>query len=207
MNDCEPAVFQQIINCAYLKPLNLNVTVADLVGLVELAKKYKIDNVIDKVEENLIGRCGVENVCELFEISRATAMKSLLETCVHLFQSKTRQILRTQDFLGATAKTVNFIFGIEDLAVASEMELYRALERWVIRKNGSELDNLDEIDEAISSIRFLTFDVRDLCDLPLLTADERLALISNQFDEDENFTPMPMPPKLSKRRDKRGGGV
>ena len=84
------------------------------------------------------------------------------------------------------------------------MELYDALEKWVMQRSGGSVEErIKEIAEAISSIRYLTMDIRTLCDLPLLTPEERLALISNQFLMDETFTPLPMPEGFSISRKKR----
>lgn len=71
------------------------------------------------------------NVCQIYEFAKAVSHKELEATCTNIIAWDAKQVLESTDFLCSKISTLKFIFTMDDLIIDTEIELFKALERWI----------------------------------------------------------------------------
>jgi len=181
--DCTPDAFYIMLRHLYAGIVEMD---ADLLrDILYVARKYSIDTLKYECLEFLKKGLTVENVCQLLESEGFSDSPYPFE----FIEDHTDEILPTLGFLKLTKKSIEALYGSQNLKV-NELQLYIQLLEWgraECRRSGIDPtnENLREmIWPMLQNIRFTVMNMEDIAktvnNTNILTSKEILALLTYQ---------------------------
>lgn len=95
------------------------------------SRKYQIQDLESRCLKYITSTANYSNVCQIFEFAQAVSDTELLATCTNIIAWDVRQVVESEDFLCSKVSTLKFIYTMDDLIIDSEIELFKALEKWI----------------------------------------------------------------------------
>ncbi|XP_063839296.1 BTB/POZ domain-containing protein 6-B-like [Ostrinia nubilalis] len=71
-----------------------------------------------------------KNVCRAYELGQLFDESLLMEKCLKVMENQTKEVVNAASFLDADLSTINKILSLESLNIESELDLFRALEKY-----------------------------------------------------------------------------
>lgn len=95
------------------------------------SRKYQIQDLESRCLKYISSIANHTNVCQIFEFAQAVSNTELLGTCTNIMAWDIKQVLESPDFLCSKISTLKYIYTMDDLIIDSEIELFKALEKWI----------------------------------------------------------------------------
>lgn len=95
------------------------------------SRKYQIQDLESRCLKYISSIANHTNVCQIFEFAQAVSNTELLGTCTNIMAWDIKQVLESSDFLCSKISTLKYIYTMDDLIIDSEIELFKALEKWI----------------------------------------------------------------------------
>ncbi|XP_053692128.1 BTB/POZ domain-containing protein 3-like [Sabethes cyaneus] len=176
-------------------------SVDEAISLFYASKKYMLDK-LGKQSITFITCCiNPENVLKAYEFATFNEDTELMASCIKLMAARTKEYIQTKSFVNSDLNSVIALFGQKNLAIDSELDLVRALEKYAAynkcdfrtdavdtKKSTQDVDvtpseKLPTIHDAVKHIRWLTFLPSEiapvLSETKLLTEQEKLDILLN----------------------------
>uniref|UniRef100_A0A336LSX7 CSON015028 protein n=1 Tax=Culicoides sonorensis TaxID=179676 RepID=A0A336LSX7_CULSO len=167
------------------------------------SKKYAIQDLESRCLKYITSIANHSNVCQIYEFAKAISNSDLISTCTNIMAWEAKSVLESDDFLCSKIATVKFIFTMDDLIIDSEVELFKALEKWIQLHMQIVSTELAAIKEVIYEIRFMSMTPKEFAEVvahsDLLTANEKLGFLSNIVSEKSS---VPLPPGFTMKRNR-----
>ncbi|KAF2879641.1 hypothetical protein ILUMI_26531 [Ignelater luminosus] len=185
ITDISPGIFKMLLTYIYTDEINVK-TFDQAFELYYAAKKYMMLHLQKECMKYIESGLSPKNVCKAYELAKLYEESDLIEKCLNMIKDDTNTILKEKSFNEVNIDTLLTIFGLNELNIISENELFAALSRYVIHYNNGKGKNILDGDhpyvkEAIQKIRFLTLSPRQFTEGPatsnLLNTSEKLALL------------------------------
>ncbi|XP_022192234.2 BTB/POZ domain-containing protein 6 [Nilaparvata lugens] len=201
IKDLEPAAFKGMLEYIYTDKVSFESTV-HACDVFIAAKKYILPFLVTYCEQFISDNAEATEACELYEFAKFHDVESIQKACVELFREETNDVLLSQAFVEADLETVKVIVEQDVLSIASELQLFQAIELWAY-KEAERLDaTIEEVatkmDCVVSHLRLLSLTADEFATAPalssLLSTQERLAVAMNITRSGT----MPYPERLSK---------
>lgn len=193
-----PTVFQKMIDFMYHDELKFG-SLVEAVEVYLAADKYDVSLLESVVETYLCSVLQVANCCEILDLILPFPLRRTKRACFQLIIDHTKQVIESQGFLNILlADTVNVICSQKEITGADELDMYRAVEKWLTADASREAIN---VRKSLKNIRFLTIPAAEVCKLKLLTCEERNAIVYNILSPASNDISIPR--NLSHSRESR----
>lgn len=198
IKDVQPEAFKIFLKYMYTDKVELN-SLELAFELCYCAKKYMVSLLVEECMKYVQSKISPENACRIYEFARLFDNSIIMDKCMYVIRTNTVIIFREPSWEEVELATVLTILEQNELQISSEIELFRAVERWAksecCRKS---LDPTNEksmksvVGNALSKIRFLSLTAQEFASgpgmSPLLTKDESSAIFANILKQ-EKFQP------------------
>lgn len=152
-------------------------SVTEAEAIFYLARKYEILDLEYVCLSYIRDGLSPDTVCLAYEIARLFDDKELEEISLNIIRNKTGQVLLSQGFRECDVSTVAAIMGQKVLNIASELELFNALDSWSSH-NGYALESNKK---PVEQIQFLRMTHEEFVQGPmlseLLSNEEKLKIV------------------------------
>ncbi|XP_063710053.1 BTB/POZ domain-containing protein 1-like [Culicoides brevitarsis] len=192
ISDVKFSVFKQMLSAMYGKEVQFD-DVESACEFYYAVHKYNFEDAVGFVEIFLLKNLTSENAILILETAETFNNDNLKAACLKIFKENTLEILADESFLNAEISTVETLFKQDSLQIESEMDLVKALERY-IEHTEDRTGIIEKLRPAVNSIRFLTLSFEQLAEVvsryPILSSDEVLNVMSCLLP-DKNCSKMP----------------
>ncbi|GLG95093.1 BTB/POZ domain-containing protein 6-A [Gryllus bimaculatus] len=199
--DVQPDAFKAFLEYIYTDNINLE-SFDNACELCYVAKKYMLPHLVEECTRFLWNDLFPKNACRAYEFARLFEEPVLMEKCLKIISCETEAVLQEPSFEDVELPTLVTILELDELSIASELDLFNAVQRWAIRectrKGLSPDDNKSlrsVLGAALGKIRFLTLTPAQFAEgpalSPLLTQDESFAVLMNISSSTPDKLPMP----------------
>ncbi|KAJ2945859.1 hypothetical protein O0L34_g4765 [Tuta absoluta] len=127
--DIHPDTFKVLLEYIYTDNIELD-SFTNACSLYYGAQKYMLPHLLTVCTTYLSCNLTPELACPMYEFVQMVGEKPLVEECEKLIQSETSSILLNKGFEEATLDTIEKIFAMEKLNISSELDLFKAAERF-----------------------------------------------------------------------------
>ncbi len=166
ITDSSYEMFSQFM--AYFYTNTLEITVTNAPDLLDLAKKYDVEDVAARCVTFMIQHMFVEHVTDWLYCALQFDLEALTSACQAVISERTIDVLRSEAFLRCEQKTLANILNLNSIE-CSEVELFDASIEWAKascqRKNINATDYRNigkELDNCLKLIRFTAMDRQDI---------------------------------------------
>ncbi|XP_077272360.1 BTB/POZ domain-containing protein 1 isoform X1 [Temnothorax americanus] len=200
IRDVQPEAFKALLEYIYTDKVELG-SFELACELCYCAKKYMLPSLVEECTKYLWSDLSPKKACRAYEFAKLFEEPVLMDKCMQIIYIKTDEVLKESSWEDVELGTLLEVLDQDALHISSEIELFRALERWAkaecSRKsldptNGKSLKSV--IGNALLKIRFLSLTPQEFAEgpamSPLVTKDEALAILMNILCTG-NKTPMP----------------
>ncbi|KAK2866674.1 hypothetical protein Q7C36_002730 [Tachysurus vachellii] len=153
-------VFEKFIRYLYCGELHLRLD--ETTALHELATKYGVSVLQQGLSEymiqNLAGASLSGHVVHWYEYATAEGNANLRVSCLQFLLRNTTSVLRSSQWPSISSQLLMALLQRSDLVLHSELELFRALETWLIH---NEPDNLT-VENILRAVRYPMIPPREL---------------------------------------------
>lgn len=184
--DIKVPTFQKILGAMYAEVPKFN-SVQEAIDVFHAADKYNIAMIEPDVENYLISTVSFTKFFEIFEAVESIQLTKVEEACLSFFKLNTNWAINHEQFLKLSANIINKLYAVDRVIDATELELYKALEKWGDINSGQ----ISDVRPALQNIRFLGITPAEVCKLKLLTSDEKLAIVYNILTPNSMDVPFP----------------
>ncbi|XP_058455317.1 BTB/POZ domain-containing protein 6-like [Malaya genurostris] len=217
VTDLDYATFHALLKYIYTDVIAID-SVDEAIELVRAAKKYMFSFVVDKCITAIQAKLTPKTVLRVYEFATLFDETQLKERSLELLRKETLKVIQDDSFKNAEIKTVMMVVQQDKLNINSELELFKAINKYVTESpelNGHQINNTGETDaeqqsvsisirNIIRHIRFLTMSPQTFAEGPmktkLLTKRESLAMLANIASSN---TDIPMPKGFSTKKTAR----
>lgn len=109
---------------------------------------------------------------------------------VKVFADNTGEVINGQQFLEAQPETLKVIYELDTLEIESEVDLIKALERYIEHNQKNDSEIVGKVRPALNNIRFLTMKAKEVVRTSLLTPEEKVDVIHG-LEPDVDLSKMP----------------
>lgn len=200
IKDVQPEAFKALLEYIYTEKVELG-SFELACELCYCAKKYMLPSLVEECTKFLWSDLSPKKACRAYEFAKLFEEPVLLDKCLQIIRTKTSEVLRESSWEDVELKTLLKVLDQDDLQIASEVELFYAVERWA--KAECRRKNLDHTDgkilksvvgDALVKIRFLSLAAQEFAEhvstSSLLTQSESYAIVMNILCS-ESKTSMP----------------
>ncbi|RVE48467.1 hypothetical protein evm_006903 [Chilo suppressalis] len=128
--DIQPEAFKTLLEYIYTDDVIIN-TFDMACELYYAAKKYMLPQLVKICSEYLISQVDKLNACKTYEFAIIFDDNILMEKCIQIFKNNTKEILNSNNFEEVELNTLIVIFSLDNLKIDSEMDLFKAIKRYV----------------------------------------------------------------------------
>ncbi|XP_020279347.1 BTB/POZ domain-containing protein 6-A-like [Pseudomyrmex gracilis] len=198
IKDIQPEVFKIFLKYMYTDKVELD-SLELAFELCYCAQKYIVTLLVEECMKYVHSKILPENACRIYEFARLFDDSVIMDKCMYVIRTNTVTIFRDPSWEDVQLTTVLTILEQNELQISSEIELFRAVERWA--KSECRRKSLDPTNEksmksvvgnALSKIRFLSLTAQEFANgpgvSPLLTRDESSVIFANILKQ-EKFQP------------------
>ncbi|XP_055389824.1 uncharacterized protein LOC129618834 isoform X2 [Condylostylus longicornis] len=132
--DVDPHIFQMMMDYIYLDEIKI-LDIDDSIDLLYVAKKYFITPLVKLCTDYLLRNLNPSNVCKIFEYVCLFDEADLKNFCLQFISARTKTILLDEKFLEVKPTTLFDIFSLSRLNIDSELDLWNALNNYVINND------------------------------------------------------------------------
>ncbi|XP_063375909.1 kelch-like protein 26 [Cydia fagiglandana] len=196
--DVQPEAFKALLEYIYTD--NINISSFDKAcELCYGAKKYMLPHLVKECTRYLWSDLYPKNACRAYEFARLFEESVLMDKCLQIISTNTKEVLTDSSFEEVELSTVITVFSLEHLNVDSELDLFEAAARYARaqarRQPSPGPANKLSIRHAIEKIRFLTLTPQQFAEGParssLLTESEAFAVLMNILSSSSDV-PLPV---------------
>lgn len=200
IRDVQPEAFKAMLEYIYTDRVSLS-SIELAYEICYCAKKYMIPSLVEKCKMYLLFYISPTKACRAYECAKLFEEPGLMTKSLQIICDKTKEVLEEPSWEEVELGTLLKVLDQEELNINSELDLFRAVERWAKAECGRKsLDSNDGkslrsvIGNALSKIRFLCLSPQQFAEGPgmsaLLSQDEAFAILMNIICT-ENKVPMP----------------
>lgn len=155
ITEFEPDVFEKTIDLFNGELISFK-SASEAAEMLEICEQFELPT----------GVCmdyltSARNCIDAYEVSIRYDLECVTDWCLDKFESRTYRLIKEDQFLSASAETVNTIFSGKLCNVTAKM-MCKALTRWLQAQEGELADEIKKVKPAIHQIRFLTMTSEDL---------------------------------------------
>lgn len=127
--DVQPDAFRALLEYIYTD--NINITTFDKAcELCYGAKKYMLPHLVKECTRYLWSDLSPKNACRAYEFARLFEESVLMEKCLQIISNNTMEVLQDSSFTDIEPDTLITVFTLDELTIDSELDLFRAAERY-----------------------------------------------------------------------------
>ncbi|XP_028159997.1 uncharacterized protein LOC114352565 [Ostrinia furnacalis] len=131
ITDVQRDTFFEMIKYIYTDTIDPK-SFCDASDLYDAAKKYKLVQLQKLCIQYILRELNPEDCCSAYEFAVKYDEKELLKATENFIKTRTTEVLKSIDFLGASLSTVQYIYSLDTFAIKSELELYVALQKFAV---------------------------------------------------------------------------
>ncbi|KDR23977.1 BTB/POZ domain-containing protein 6-B-like isoform X2 [Zootermopsis nevadensis] len=187
--DVQPDAFKALLEYIYTDAVNLQ-SFDQACELCYAANKYMLPHLVGECTNYLWHDLFPKNACRAYEFAKLFEEPVLMEKCLQIICLETEAVLQEPSFEEVEFSTLIVVLEQDELRISSELELFKAAQRWAAREcvrkglppdDGKSLRSV--LGPAVGKIRFLTLTPSQFAEgpalSPLLTQDESFAILLN----------------------------
>lgn len=179
--DFEPEIFQKSLDYLYGKLISIK-------SATEAMKIYKVANKFLPPLLSITSHIFEDpnHLIESYEASLVENLEHITRKCLEKFASRTYRLIDEEQFLKASAETVNTIFR-GDICGVSVFDMCEAMTKWLQAQPGELSENILKVKPAIQAIRFWAlneFNFSVVKTLIFLSEDEKTLISKAILAED-----------------------
>ncbi|XP_037039813.1 kelch-like protein 41b [Bradysia coprophila] len=176
IHDIDVNVFEKFLLWIYAKELDL-VDTDEAIAVYQAANKYEVIDLELICEQYIVANVTVESLGSSWKFAQLYNKTDLKEKVMKFIRRYTTQFIDSPQFLTSDATMLQAILEQDELWIANEMTLIKALERFA-ETNSVERKDLDA---AVKCIRFKTIDKEKIIKFKsvLLSDEEKMAIAAN----------------------------
>ncbi|KAJ6641650.1 BTB/POZ domain-containing protein 3 [Pseudolycoriella hygida] len=147
--DIDPKPFRKFLLWIYSKELDFD-NAAEAMTVFYAARKYEVSDLKSVCESYIFDNISTQNVFLIWNFSHNYELCELKQKCMKLVKRHTAQLIQSTSFFELNMKLLTELYKQNELWIASEVTLYRALEKY------AEENNLvrEHLDGILKLIRF-----------------------------------------------------
>ncbi|XP_061708107.1 uncharacterized protein LOC133518437 [Cydia pomonella] len=127
--DVQPEAFKALLEYIYTD--NINISSFDKAcELCYGAKKYMLPHLVKECTRYLWSDLYPKNACRAYEFARLFEESVLMDKCIQIISTNTKEVLTDSSFEEVELSTVITVFSLEHLNVDSELDLFEAAARY-----------------------------------------------------------------------------
>ncbi|XP_063528959.1 uncharacterized protein LOC134740449 [Cydia strobilella] len=127
--DVQPEAFKALLEYIYTD--NINISSFDKAcELCYGAKKYMLPHLVKECTQYLWSDLYPKNACRAYEFARLFEESMLMDKCIQIISTNTKEVLTDSSFEEVELSTVITVFSLEHLNVDSELDLFEAAARY-----------------------------------------------------------------------------
>ncbi|XP_026756984.2 uncharacterized protein LOC113516720 isoform X2 [Galleria mellonella] len=127
--DVQPDAFKALLEYIYTE--NINISSFDKAcELCYGAKKYMLPHLVKECTTYLWSDLYPKNACRAYEFARLFEENVLMEKCIQIISTNTKEVLKDSSFEEVDLSTVVTLFSLDHLNVDSELDLFEAAVRY-----------------------------------------------------------------------------
>ncbi|PZC72793.1 hypothetical protein B5X24_HaOG210577 [Helicoverpa armigera] len=127
--DVQPEAFRALLEYIYTD--NINISSFDKAcELCYGAKKYMLPHLVKECTRYLWSDLYPRNACRAYEFARLFEENVLMEKCIQIISTNTKEVLNDSSFEDVELNTVITVFSLDHLNVDSELDLFEAAVRY-----------------------------------------------------------------------------
>ncbi|KAM3962697.1 uncharacterized protein ACR2FA_003081 [Aphomia sociella] len=127
--DVQPDAFKALLEYIYTE--NINISSFDKAcELCYGAKKYMLPHLVKECTTYLWSDLYPKNACRAYEFACLFEESVLMEKCIQIISTNTKEVLKDSSFEEADLSTVVTVFSLDHLNVDSELDLFEAAVRY-----------------------------------------------------------------------------
>ncbi|XP_059061818.1 uncharacterized protein LOC131854700 [Achroia grisella] len=127
--DVQPDAFKALLEYIYTE--NINISSFDKAcELCYGAKKYMLPHLVKECTTYLWSDLYPKNACRAYEFARLFEENVLMEKCIQIISTNTKEVLKDSSFEEVDLSTVVTVFSLDHLNVDSELDLFEAAVRY-----------------------------------------------------------------------------
>ncbi|XP_060801970.1 uncharacterized protein LOC106136881 [Amyelois transitella] len=132
--DVQPDAFKALLQYIYTE--NINISSFDKAcELCYGAKKYMLPHLVKECTRYLWSDLYPKNACRAYEFARLFEENVLMEKCMQIISTNTKEVLTDSSFEEVELNTVIAVFSLDHLNVDSELDLFEAAVRYAKAQN------------------------------------------------------------------------
>ncbi|KAL0894394.1 hypothetical protein ABMA27_013014 [Loxostege sticticalis] len=127
--DVQPEAFKALLEYIYTD--NINISSFDKAcELCYGAKKYMLPHLVKECTRYLWSDLYPRNACRAYEFARLFEENVLMDKCIQIISTNTKEVLNDSSFEEVELNTVITVFSLDHLNVDSELDLFEAAARY-----------------------------------------------------------------------------
>ncbi|CAH0700888.1 unnamed protein product [Spodoptera exigua] len=127
--DVQPEAFRALLEYIYTD--NINISSFDKAcELCYGAKKYMLPHLVKECTRYLWSDLYPRNACRAYEFARLFEENVLMDKCIQIISTNTKEVLNDSSFEEVELNTVMTVFSLDHLNVDSELDLFNAAVRY-----------------------------------------------------------------------------
>ncbi|KAL1458095.1 hypothetical protein WDU94_008269 [Cyamophila willieti] len=202
--DITPEAFSTMLEHMYTDEVNLK-SFDHACEVCYAAKKYMLPTLVKKCTTYIWSDIDPSNTCRAYEFARLFDEPDLLNRCMKVIVNQTGDILNSPCFVEVDQNTLVDILNQDVLNISDEVQLFRAVEKWIHYRFNVSADSLKDEDTIakiqsyarpfLTKLRFLSMKPGDFATGPaqsnLLSKEDVLAVLMNISAGGLSHIPLP----------------
>ncbi|XP_055306229.1 galectin-3-binding protein-like [Sitodiplosis mosellana] len=164
--DAAPAAFREFLKFFYLRKVHL--TMENVSIVMNLGKKYNVDDCLDACAVLLIDNLTSENACFIYRLAILYEQEDLDELCEEKIIENTEAVFASRSFLDSPKWVLRYILDLDNFS-CSEADVFKACMAWVKSASGAETVTKKRVEKHIGDlfyeIRFRSMTIQEFADL------------------------------------------
>ncbi|KAL0894393.1 hypothetical protein ABMA27_013013 [Loxostege sticticalis] len=150
--DVQPDAFKALLMYIYTDKAELG-SFEKACSIYYGAKKYMLPYLEKECTMFISLNLQPKNVCRAYELGQLFDEQLLVEKCLKIMELRTKEVLNDESFMEADIETVNKILSLDSLSIESELDLFRAVEKYAkihLKGNLYKRSSLTHSDYSVS---------------------------------------------------------
>uniref|UniRef100_A0A336L038 CSON001965 protein n=1 Tax=Culicoides sonorensis TaxID=179676 RepID=A0A336L038_CULSO len=154
------------------------------------ANKYNCKDALKFTTNHILKELKPENSLFIYDSLNNFDNEVLNKACLKIFDDETLKVISCDQFLEAYPVTIETIYKSDSLTINSELDLIKALERYIDHNKDFDNEIQTKLRPAINQIRFLTLSSKEIAETSLLRPEEIISVIAS-LPPNQDFKKMP----------------